>query len=358
MNHLPPTPPPGPILGLSIKVDANFYYRIINPLRNVKGATWATYDTVSREQLEAAQTVLINRAAGPVNAMQRIFESLRNKWRIETILSDFDDSWLTPHKVKGVRVKPDVIEGVKYSLQQSDGVIVTNEDSRSHYRQYTSTPIAIMPNLSCPADWDVPAVRQGQPPVVLVGGSPSHRYDWDVLVPALTELRKQLPHVGLRVLGCPHPAIKRLRTEGQEWTHDLATYAGLLKGATIALCPLEDNEFNKCKGAAKPAEYSLGAGCAVIGSAIQYANILDRGRGIVIDPSAPPGAWAEAIDFYLCNEYFRWQHACNLRDFVADEQHIGRWSSYCTSLYTMEESSWRCSLMEQMGSFRLAPQEP
>lgn len=153
--------------------------------------------------------------------------------------------------------------------------------------------------------------------------------------------------MGLRILGCPHPKLMKLRTEGQEWTHDLAEYANLLKRATIALCPLEDTLFNRCKGAAKPAEYSLGAGAAVIGSSVQYADVLSDQRGIVLAPSASAYEWADAINCYLADERLRYTHACNLRDHVATYQHVGRFTDFLTSLYTMEETSWRCSLRVQ-----------
>ena len=340
MRSLPPTPPPGPILGLSIKDDANYRYRIVTPLRAIRGATWATYESVTQEQLERASTVVINRMAGPIENMRKMFVSLREQWHIETILIDYDDTWLAPHKVKRVRPKPSTIEGVQYALAHCDGVIVCNEDSRSHYAEYTTKPIAIVPNLVWPNDWEAPAVRQGQPPVITIAGSPSHRYDWDQVVPALIALRTQLPHVALRVLGCPHPTIMKLRTEGREWTHDLAEYVELLKGTTIALCPLEDTLFNRCKGAAKPVEYNLSSGCAVIGSHVQYADLLSEQRGIVIKSSDDPWAWARAIDFYLCNEQQRWSDAARLRDHIVDTLHAGAWGNTLANIYDRELSTW------------------
>lgn len=340
MKQLPIAPPAGRILGLSIKDDANYRYRIVTPLRAVHGATWATYDTVTQTQLDCASTVVINRMAGPIDNMRRMFESLRHRWGIGRILIDYDDTWLAPHRIKSVRPKPSTIEGVRYALSMCDGLIVCNEDSRSHYAEYTTKPIAIVPNLVWPNDWEAPAVRPNQPPVITIAGSPSHRYDWDQVVPALIALREQLPHVALRVLGCPHPTIMKLRTEGREWTHDLAEYVELLKGTTIALCPLEDTLFNRCKGAAKPVEYNLSSGCAVIGSHVQYADLLSEQRGIVIKSSDDPWAWARAIDFYLCNEQQRWSDAARLRDHIVDTLHAGAWGNTLANIYDRELSTW------------------
>jgi glycosyltransferase involved in cell wall biosynthesis len=346
MRVLPPTPPPGPILGLSIKADANYYYRTITPLRAVTGATWATYESVTPEQLHCAETVIVNRMAGPVAAMQAMFRSLRQQWGIRRILVDYDDTWLEPHAVKSVRATAAAVAGVRFVLAHCDGVIVPNRDAQAHYGEHTDAPVAMVPNLLWPNDWQAPAVRLGQPPIIVIAGSPSHRHDWDLVVPALIALRQQRPDVGLRVLGCPHPTLMALRTEGREWTHDLAEYADLLSGATIALCPLQDTLFNRCKGNAKPAEYNLASGAAVIGSRVQYGEILATERGIVID-EGDPWAWARAIDLYLRNEARRYGDACALRDYICTDLHAAYWRDQLTRIYTMEESAWHSSLKEQ-----------
>lgn len=334
------TPPlTGKVLGLYVTKDAGALYRVVNPLRAVADATWAKIDEVTQAQLEHASTVVFYRLGGLVSDVQAVLRSLRQTWGVTRILLAYDDAFFAPIPVKQVRPTKAALAGVKAALASCDGVIVTNEDSAHHYRAYTDAPITHHPNLVWLADWQTPTPH-ADPPVVLIAGSPSHARDWDMVLPALYELRRQRPDIPLRVLGCPHPIIKELRTEGREWTHDYAEYLSLLQGASIALCPLADSEFNRCKAHSKAIEYSLASGAAVIGSPTQYGELLN-GRGIVVADDDPWG-WAAAIDTYLTDPKRRALDASRLYAH-AQSYDARRWADTLTTLYTQETASWHYS---------------
>lgn len=340
--RLPPPPPPAPVLGLYAMRDAGAYYRVVVPLRAIGGA-WACYDEVTAAHLDAAETVILYRLGGHVADVAATVADLRQRWGVRTVLVDYDDAMFSPHPIIEVRVPPLGLAGVRAGLAAADGVIVQNAALVRHFRAQTDRPVAIVPNLIAAEDWPAPT-PPAWPPTVVLAGSPSHRLDWDEAIPALTWLRAQVPAVRVRRLGCPHPALKLLATEGGDWQTDLGTYAASLAGGAIGLCPLPDAPFNRGKSPVKAYEYSLAAGMAVIGSPTQYGDVLADGRGIVVADGDALG-WARALDAYLSDGARRAADAARLRAWVLAERDVRRHVSALRDTYLThtEGSTWRLS---------------
>lgn len=307
--------PPAKVLGLFAAPTMNAVYRIITPMRAI-GGSWAQLDQVHREQLEAAETVVIYLLGGRLRDIRACIRDLRQRWGVKTILLDYDDALFHPHPIRAVRMKQRIVESVRVALSLADGIVVTNEYNRAHFAQHTDRPIAVVPNLIMPEDWpSTPPPPAAGAPVIVLAGSPSHAQDWDLVVPALAQLRKQLPDVQLRLLGYGHPLLKQIATQGGGGWMSGPAYQAALAGGWIGLCPLPDTPFNRGKSPVKALEYSLSAGMAVIGSPTQYADLLDAGRGQVV-PETLAWGWQYALATYLSSPATRQAHAAALRAHI------------------------------------------
>lgn len=327
--------PPAKVLGLYVSPTMNAVYRIITPMRAI-GGSWAPIDAVAPEQLDSAETVVIHGLGGRVRDVRSAIRDLRQRWGVKRVLIDYDDALFHPHPVKDVRIKPFQVAGVRAALELCDGVIVTSEALRDHFAAHTDQPIAVIPNLVWPEDWPAVPPPMDTPPVIVLAGSPSHARDWDLVVPALAQLRKQLPDVQLRLLGYGHPLLKQIATQGGGGWLSGPQYMQSLAGGAIGLCPLPDTPFNRGKSPVKAFEYSLAAGMAVIGSPTQYQGLLSEERGLWV-PDAHPFGWQMALGIYLSDPAQRMADAQRLRAHILATYDARAWADRITAAIAMEE---------------------
>jgi glycosyltransferase involved in cell wall biosynthesis len=339
--------PPSEVLGLYVLPNANAVYRIITPMRAI-GGSWASISAVSREQLDAAQTVVIHGIGGRRFDVVQAFKSLRS-YGVKRILVDYDDAIFHPHPVKEVRITRTALAGVQEALRQADGVVVTNDYLREHFEARTAAPVSVVPNLILPEDWPAQAPPSDDgPPVIVLAGSPSHRRDWDLVLPALLQMRQQIPDVQLRLLGYGHPHLKQIATQGGGGWSSPPEYHRALVGGSIGLCPLLDTPFNHGKSPVKAFEYSLAAGMAVIGSTTQYSSLLGEGRGVTIDDGSHWG-WHIAIGQLLADPAARRGVAQNLRDHILSVYDARAWADRIKTAYSVEDLECQPSSPARMG---------
>lgn len=316
MKMLAP-PPPGKILGIYTVEVSQAYYRCMVPLSVIPGATWQYLGSLTEEYLEAAETIHWITAGGELESVQKFLRSLRDDWGIKRIIVDYDDALFIPHPISDVQLPPSMLEGVRYILAHADQVIVQNQLLTEHFRAYVSKdcPVSVIPNYIIPETWDHPSTPTW-PPTIVIGGSPSHGLDWEIVTPALRALREQIPDVRIRLLGCCPGGFRGLYTEAYPWSSP-EQYIRRLRGGAIGLCPLPRTEFNRHKSPVKAIEYSLAAKMAVIGSPTQYSEILSEGRGIIVEDDDAIG-WAKAIDCYLADPHLRRISAEALYNYVIE----------------------------------------
>lgn len=324
---IPAAPPIGPVLGIAARFDAAGYYRIVIPMRAI-GGTWATIDTITPEQLSSCHTVVISRLSGNRDDVGLFIRHLKRIGK--RVFVDYDDAMFMRHPVTEVRMPLELRRSIKLALDISDGVIVTGQRLKQYFRRYTNLPIFVVPNYIDPSDWPANPVAWDNPPVIVMAGSPSHKRDWDIAVPGLAFIRKSAPDVQLRLLGCEHPLLKQIATQGGEWYSDVEEYRQSLSGGMIGLCPLPDTPFNHCKTPVKLIEYAM-SGLAVIASPTQYQQLLS-GRGIIVADDDPRG-WAIAIAYYLANPEKARADAANLRDYISKQFNVSNYSRELGRIY-------------------------
>ena len=324
---IPPTPPCGPVLGVTAILDAAAYYRIVVPMRAV-GGTWSLISEITQEQLDTCHTVVISRMMGTEDDVRLFIRHLKRLGK--RVLVDYDDAIFMRHPVTEVRMPLKLRRSIKAALAEADAVIVTGETLKRYFRRYTTLPIFVVPNFIIAEDWPDP-LPWCWPPVIVMAGSPSHKRDWDLAVPGVAFIRKSAPDVELRLLGCEHDLLKQIATQGGKWYSDVTEYRAALAGGMIGLCPLPRTPFNECKTPVKLIEYAM-SGLAVIGSPTQYGPHLSE-HGIIVADDDPRG-WAVAIASYLANPAMAREKATHLRDYVCRTFHALHYSQELARIYS------------------------
>ena len=328
--------PPARVLGLYTNLTMNAVYRIITPMRAI-GGSWANIAAVSEAQLDAAEVVVIHALGGRVRDVRACVRDLRQRWGVKTVLVDYDDAIFHPHPIKAVRMKAFQVASVRAACALADGVIVTNAYNAEHFAAETGRPVAVVPNLICPEDWPAVPPPPAAEPTIVLAGSPSHHHDWSLIIPALAQIRKQLPDVQFRLLGYGHPQLKQIATQGGGGWMTGPQYQQALAGGWIGLCPLPATPFNLGKSPVKALEYSLSAGMAVVGSPTQYADLLGTDRGTVVADTSALG-WHVALGTLLMHPEARIQQAARLRAHILASYDARAWRDALTPVYDTQEA--------------------
>lgn len=129
-------------------------------------------------------------------------------------------------------------------------------------------------------------------------GSRSDLRDLELVVPALQELMARRPDVHFETFGMPAPQALALRWPDRVSTVGFSPeYGGYLRtlytlGWDLGLCPLVDDEFNRCKTATKLAEYTACGIPALCSDVVPYRQVLGR---VSAAPLVAPGDWPDAL---------------------------------------------------------------
>jgi glycosyltransferase involved in cell wall biosynthesis len=324
MMHIPRDTHAAPVLGLYALPGAQAYYRLALPL-GVLGGAVTQYDASPVEQ-GAARTVVLSRIAPMEGAAWGAGPALVARLRGDgrRVLVDADDA--IDHEATRTALTQWTPRGrahVEAMIGAADGVICTNEALAERLRPL-NPDVRIVPNYVRPADWPEPAPPADGPPWVLLTGSASHDRDWREAEAALRRLR---PFFRLRVVGHLPRYLAGLCDEHRPWGA-FEAYQGAIAGCAVALCPLPDTPFNRCKSPIKLYEAAL-SGCAVVGSETQYGPVL-RAAGL---GHAVAGRWSPILHHYLTDPEARARDAAALRAYVVDALDVERHAETIRAAY-------------------------
>ena len=198
------------------------------------------------------------------------------------IVYEIDDAFWAPpagHQAEQY-CTPERIDRMWRMVEIADQVVTTTTRmasplaSRSH-----STPI-VLPNCLPARMW--PARKRPVSGRILWAGSPTHAEDLESIAEPLGRVVDQFPEAHLVLFGQDAPeSVRRAvrgRVEQLPWV-EFDEYPEALAGAAavVALAPLVDNAFNRCKSAIKAVDYGA-CGYPVIASPVgEYAEVLAPG---------------------------------------------------------------------------------
>ncbi|GFK92944.1 hypothetical protein NNJEOMEG_00772 [Fundidesulfovibrio magnetotacticus] len=282
--------------------------RLLEPARALGGRVelrWAAASdgdnyAIDARAMEGAHAVLF----------QRLFPNARTWPLVEQalasglpVLYEMDDHILdTPRDHPMREALERIAPHVRRLLSKADLTVTTTPELRRILAPLARR-VAVVPNFLPEALWDAPAPARSGPVRVLYAGSPTHREDLELAVPALEQARRRHgDRVEFVFMGCAPRGFEGLALPFQD---GYAPYARALREARpdIALAPLADNPFNRCKSAVKWLEYSAAGAAGIYADLPPYARVRHGVTGI--KAGQDPAAWTSALESLLADPALR-----------------------------------------------------
>ncbi len=226
---------------------------------------------------------------------RRIFSSGR------PVVYELDDDFLD---VPDTHPFYDMIKGyqpfVLEMLRLSDTVTVTSTALAERVRPY-NPQVHVLPNALEFELWRggrTPVEKSVDGPVVIgFAGTATHKADLALVSEALRRIRAEYgDRVAFRFLGCAPPGLEGV-CEVRPFELRYGAYVEVLahSGIDIALAPLVDDPFNRCKSDIKWLEYSACGFAGVYSDLGVYRDsVFDGETGLLVENRTE--AWFEAID--------------------------------------------------------------
>lgn len=196
-----------------------------------------------------------------------------------------------------------LIEGLKIA----DAVTVTTPILADIYREYNPNVIAL-PNCIDTNIWKpLPLKSRDDIRIGWFGGS-SHYEDWVLLQDVLPVIMEKYKNVTLVVMGTMfHGTVRNLpqdRIEFHNWIPTPAyPYKAAILDLDIAVIPLRDNQFNRCKSPIKWVEMGALGVPSVTSDVSPYHEIARDDNGIFVDNE--DDAWIQGISLLIEDSILR-----------------------------------------------------
>ena len=269
-----------------------------------------------------ADVVVIQRMfAGPENeaVLHRIFASGK------PILYELDDWFFDmPADNPHTQYAKSRLPYIRQIIQRAQVVTVSTDELRQ--RMASLHPrVVVLPNLVDEKQWAARAALTGDKVIIGYAGTATHSRDLAMVERVLERIAaKHAGRVGFVFLGCSTERLARLPdSRVVEFQHGYGKYVQTLQSVPmdIALAPLTDNPFNRCKSNIKWVEYSAAGIAGVYADIPAYRDCVQHGEtGMLAGASADD--WFKAIDELVTNESKRKGIAARARELVMREHSL------------------------------------
>ena len=238
---------------------------------------------------------------------------------------------------------PDRVSGVMgqrllsmyLAIQASSLVTVSTETLKKQYEHLNSN-IRVLPNYFDDRlfGFKTPqkTLENNGPVKILYMGGRSHLLDVELIIPVLKTLLEEFGEtIHLHMLGIPIPkALKPFRNISADTAirYDYEEFAKHLQHqiADIAIAPLEDNLFNRCKSPIKHFEYAS-LGIPGVFSRVQpYMEVIQHGRNGFLATNYDE--WYEKLKLLIKEPALRYDIASQAQEEISDK-------------YLLSKNAWR-----------------
>lgn len=310
--------------------DAVFLY---SPVKHIKGRP-----VLKKNELYLADIILIQRATF---FSDHSIAEIKGPW--QKTIYEIDDLLIDIPRTNPYRKLNKDRAKIIGLIKDADAVTVSTERLKKHFQSYNRN-INVIPNYIDPDIWNVEGKRDirddGRISIAFIG-TPTHNHDLNIIVPAIKKiLATYKDRVVFRFFGCITDELKALK--GVEFSYELIqdyrVFAKYIKEQKIdiALAPLVNNEFNRCKSNIKFLEYAICRLPGIYSRIHPYTeSIRDGETGILCDYNTE--SWYAAIKRLIENENLRrsiadkaYQEVKN--KYLLDRQVAEKWYSIIKSL--------------------------
>ena len=301
--------------------------RVLAPFSRRSGVrlVWCTRSQdrtvqVNTEGIRLADLILIQRLF-PSPETQPVLDMIFASGK--SVLYDLDDLLLdvpasNPYAEVARRAAPNILD----VISRADTVTVSTEELRSAILPYHSR-VSILPNVLDESQWPPVAGTPDRASSVVIGfsGTPTHQADLALVEKALERIaRKYGKRVSFIFMGCATDRLLRLPGASVMNFVEYKAYLRALQEAKIdiALAPLADTRFNRCKSNIKWLEYSAAGIVGVYSDLPPYSNCITSGETGLLT-GATTANWFDAIDDLVAHPGKRRRIAAAARQKVLTE---------------------------------------
>ncbi|MBP0593894.1 glycosyltransferase [Paraburkholderia sp. LEh10] len=178
------------------------------------------------------------------------------------------------------------------ALKMCDGAITTNDFLAGKIAAFSGLPVSVVPNFMNKEqlDYSDALFRQKQAAgfarddkihLGYFSGSPSHKLDYAIIVPAIEALLAKDRRIELMIVGYIEagPALSKFgdRVKRQPF-HDYVNLQRLISTVEFNLMPLQSNDFTNCKSELKYFEAAVVGAMSIASPSYTYANSIRNGE--------------------------------------------------------------------------------
>ena len=249
--------------------EASFLYRLGLPLNSASdqglldvGFHQAWGDTAGADVL-VAQRIVTAVAADAVRTAGAPLTVVEYDDDLLSLRPD-NPAWRTADREVYLR---EWVPAVRRTLAEADLLTVSVPYLGERLRQHTDAAIVVLPNTIHHSLLDLapPAREPGEPLRVGWAGSATHQPDWEDCGPAVARALRAV-EARMVVVGADYGQLLGYPVEVRPWEQSLGRYYQSISDFHVALAPLRDDEFNRCKSPVKALE-AAALGIPVVASA-------------------------------------------------------------------------------------------
>ncbi|MPW20606.1 glycosyltransferase [Paraburkholderia sp. CNPSo 3157] len=178
------------------------------------------------------------------------------------------------------------------ALKMCDGAITTNDFLAGKIAAFSGLPVKVVPNFMNREQIDysdalfqhkqgAEFARDGKIHLGYFSGSPSHKLDYAIIVPAVEALLAKDPRIELMIVGYidAGPALSKFgdRVKRQPF-HDYVNLQRLISTVEFNLMPLQSNDFTNCKSELKYFEAAVVGAISIASPSYTYAGAIRNGE--------------------------------------------------------------------------------
>jgi glycosyltransferase involved in cell wall biosynthesis len=202
------------------------------------------------------------------------------------------------------------------ALKMCDGAITTNHYLAEKIATFSGLPVSVIPNFINKEQMEYSDAlfqhkqasgfaRDEKIHLGYFSGSPSHKLDYAIIVPAIEALMAKDARIELMVVGYIEagPALSKFgdRVKRQPF-HDYVNLQRLISRVEFNLMPLQSNDFTNCKSELKYFEAAVVGAISIASPAFTYAGAIRDGENGYL---AQAQEWLSVIEGAIQNSA-RW----------------------------------------------------
>jgi glycosyltransferase involved in cell wall biosynthesis len=250
-------------------------------------------DSLGPKDVEGCDILVAERIAQP--RLAEAFKFVKEHGGL-TVFDLDDDVWNVSPNSPAFRYwgLPEVQGAVANLIRAADLATTTTPALADRIRTFNRN-VKVLPNFLPQERWPAEAkpIERKDPLVIGWAGSATHGDDFKVLGDTLSAVLEKYPHVEVHLAGAmghwvePHERIRHLEPVPIE------NYSEILYGFDIAVAPLADGRFNRCKSDLKVLEYAM-IGLPVVASRVgPYAEFIKHGENGLL--ASNPKDWLRCL---------------------------------------------------------------